>query len=1116
MKKLFIYFSFIVFTIEVSAQSTPTAYDLSSGNYSFTTWLATEPAATYPTNMIFHLGNVQDASLATFTAASDYTAQYNLGGGTRIKGLGTDGFSFVNTATNGYLGEAVLALNASNRQDITIDFTAGLVAQGNGNPTPREYRLRMQYKIGVVGTWTDISPLAEYSSSNQNNGHFSIFSGIVLPSNCNAEPLVLIRWIFYQQAANNGGTRSEIRLDDISVSSSAISCSAPSIQTSALQASNLTGNSVDLSWANGDGTNHIVLGRMGATVIDNPVDGNNYTANTNFGTLGTELGSSYVLYNGTGNNVTINGLQSGQDYYFSVMEFNCNPGIYLTASPATAHITTPTTPTLYSSVSSLPSFSTQVGVPSMPDSFLVSGQYLITDINITSPSQFDISLNYASGYTSSVNLTPISGTVAPTWIYARYNPGSSGLHTGNITMSSAGALPINIGASGNAIVAGSLPPLFNLCSGHYQFTNWAASSAGGTYPNNMRFHRFNAQDPTISAQDTANYILAYNLTSGTRINGLDANGISFLNISTAGNLGAAVIGLNATGRKDITINYLAGLISQTDNNRVYNLRLQYRIANGSWTDIPSLADYTSLGKTPGHDTTYTGIVLPTACDNQPTLYLRWMYYRVGSGSGTRPSIRLDEVHISSTAINIPLSDVQSVPSSEAVSIPSSVTGAINTVADGMQVWSFTITDGGAMSDADLFDTHVQSLTLKQGTANTVSDFTTIIGAIALFQGNTKIADGVVNTNTVLFTSLNLIIPDDGSATYDIRLSLATSGNLIDNSNIQFKLENSDITTSGDCNSSGFTSFSIVSDGTMNFINVLASKLVFTYVPISVTENQSFALIIAARDNYGNTDKSARNIILSLGTPGSGILSSNSGLGPKPMLNGIISWNDLQYNAVETFQVIALDNTGLQNDTLIQCLPDCVAPTTSPSITATQEWGCLGLIKWSAGNGSARMVVMRKNTSVSDLPINGTSYNYSTNYGTSGTELGSGYVVYVGNEDSILVGNLTNSFVYHIAVFELDCSPNLYLMTPSISTVTISSDCNAIEDWNENDLWIFYPNPATDGYIYFTSSSRVSVYDSFGRLIIKSDYTDHIYTTGWASGIYILENDNGRRFKLIIP
>lgn len=194
----------------------------------------------------------------------------------------------------------------------------------------------------------------------------------------------------------------------------------------------------------------------------------------------------------------------------------------------------------------------------------------------------------------------------------------------------------------------TLPSAFDLSSGNYSFTSWAASSTAGTYPSNMYFHRTGTQDPGLAVEMTTNYTTAYNLTSGTRINGMDADGITFVNTGTSGNLGAAVVGLNTTGRTNIQVSWLGGTHTQTDNNRVYAIRLQYRIGAGSWTDVSGPVEYSSSGQTVGHTTSFGPTTLPAGCENQATVYLRWKYYSISGSGGTRPRLRLDEISVTSS------------------------------------------------------------------------------------------------------------------------------------------------------------------------------------------------------------------------------------------------------------------------------------------------------------------------------------------------------------------------------------------------------------------------------------------------------------------------------------
>lgn len=109
---------------------------------------------------------------------------------------------------------------------------------------------------------------------------------------------------------------------------------APTINANSLSASNVTTNSMLLNWNNGNGTARLVVAKESTTMNMSPnrasefsaypLDGTDYTANSQFGS-GDDLGDgSYVIYNGTGTNVTMSGLDSGKEYSIRVYEYTQN------------------------------------------------------------------------------------------------------------------------------------------------------------------------------------------------------------------------------------------------------------------------------------------------------------------------------------------------------------------------------------------------------------------------------------------------------------------------------------------------------------------------------------------------------------------------------------------------------------------------------------------------------------------------------------------------------------------------------------------------------------------------------------------------------------------------
>jgi hypothetical protein len=99
----------------------------------------------------------------------------------------------------------------------------------------------------------------------------------------------------------------------------------PSIQmTSILLPSNTDGTQLNVSGTNGNGTNRVVFMKLGTGVITNPSNNTTYTANANWSSKGTQLGSSgyYCIYNGTGNTVSVTNTTANTEYTIQAFEYN--------------------------------------------------------------------------------------------------------------------------------------------------------------------------------------------------------------------------------------------------------------------------------------------------------------------------------------------------------------------------------------------------------------------------------------------------------------------------------------------------------------------------------------------------------------------------------------------------------------------------------------------------------------------------------------------------------------------------------------------------------------------------------------------------------------------------
>ncbi|MBS1587685.1 MAG: T9SS type A sorting domain-containing protein [Bacteroidetes bacterium] len=432
----------------------PAGFDLSTGNYSFNNWPSNSTAGTYPPNMMFHWVNVGDATMANYTGDSyaDYACAYSnppITSGPRIFGYGTSGFSFLNTGSaqsnacatgqGGFCGDAELALITTGRSAIQVSWQSNTVTVN-----PRVYGLRLQYRVGAAGNYTDVPGPIEYISGNgvQNIGP------VTLPAACENKPLVDLRWVYYY--ISGSGARSEISMTNISVTSS------PGYFTIANPV-NLTALNTNQPLPSPAGTFQLSgtdLSAANTTVQFSPA-----TTNFELSTDNTNFFSSLTLPNSngglTGQPVTIYVRQS------ATAPLGTNSAtVQVSATGATSSTVGvsgtvgPPVPVITPSTTSLTGFSAIVGNPSASQNFYVNGNNLVANVTATAPSGYEISLNNITWF-SSLTLTQSGGTLVgqPVYIYARITAAAPlGPTNGTLTLTSTNATTQNISLTGNVIV----------------------------------------------------------------------------------------------------------------------------------------------------------------------------------------------------------------------------------------------------------------------------------------------------------------------------------------------------------------------------------------------------------------------------------------------------------------------------------------------------------------------------------------------------------------------------------------------------------------------------------------------------------------------------------------
>jgi len=267
-------------------------------------------------------------------------------------------------------------------------ITVSSVQRSSGTG-PRDFKL--QYRVGIAGTWTDVTGGGVTLGDNWTSG---VLSAVELPAECDDEELVSVRWIMTSNTSVGSGT---------------------------------------------------VL-NTGTSRIDNIVI--NATGSTVFVT-GYE---SFDAGNNTSASVT--GLNPGTTYFY-VVRAEVGGGCGLSANSNEIEVTTDAAivPELSSTESALDFGFVLENATSATQSFDVSGVDLdpaAGDVNVSVGLglEYEISLDEVA-WSTALDLPYTGGILAATTVFVRFVPTSSGLQSGNITISGGDADDVDVSISGS-------------------------------------------------------------------------------------------------------------------------------------------------------------------------------------------------------------------------------------------------------------------------------------------------------------------------------------------------------------------------------------------------------------------------------------------------------------------------------------------------------------------------------------------------------------------------------------------------------------------------------------------------------------------------------------------
>lgn len=270
-------------------------------------------------------------------------------------------------------------------------------------------------------------------------------------------------------------------------------------------------------------------------------------------------------------------------------------------------------------------------------------------------------------------------------------------------------------------------------------------------------------------------------------------------------------------------------------------------------------------------------------------------------------------------LNIPTSDTDTeLLVATQPGAPFEIASTADNSGDSVAVFTFQISDLGT---DDGVPTHITQLVFNAGGNNTVSDWSTVIGGVRLYNV-TQASPLSVSGFTINPASLVVNVdPGDftiaDGATEEITLSIWLSTMVTDNEDLEFTIGGDPHTNQTYSIGSQFNPVLTTLTSNTYTIVVNADRLnILTYSDI-IANNEEVSMEVEAVDANGNRDVDVTTDIGldTLMTSSQGTLSATSGI-PKAMSAGYVQWTDIDYSDNNaSFFIIAFDNIGtISSDT----------------------------------------------------------------------------------------------------------------------------------------------------------------------------------------------------------
>lgn len=329
-------------------------------------------------------------------------------------------------------------------------------------------------KTNVAGTTADASlrhetslPLTSSTSSDNASGGVALStSGWVRVTNAVNYSSSSPRYFFPAPRKTSSGSTQNIYVDDGVFYSSAVATTVDTVKPNAPSnvSATVSGNLVSLKWTSnvdntgGIGVRSTIILRNSNTSAAAPVlnDQAQYSAAGGSSGPNTVSGGWQIVTTSSGpaDTTYLDAAPAIGNYIYAVVLMDTAYNYSVAAVSGTITTTAPVPSIFVSQTGFNGNFGpVSMGSTSASRQYSVSAYNLTGNLTVTAPTGFQVSTASNTGFSSTINVTPVSGIVASTPVYVRFAPTAPTGATGNvnITNASTGASTVNVAVSGSAI-----------------------------------------------------------------------------------------------------------------------------------------------------------------------------------------------------------------------------------------------------------------------------------------------------------------------------------------------------------------------------------------------------------------------------------------------------------------------------------------------------------------------------------------------------------------------------------------------------------------------------------------------------------------------------------------